>query len=386
MSSKTFILLVALFALGVDAAFSQVQYKIPVANIYKEFTNPPPDGIIQNDSASFTGWDPDPSVLEVWQDIISSPQLKSSQFIRDISIKRAHNNNFWATNSNGKNIIFYDEALFEQFKGINTINIDGLVRFSLLHELGHFINHDIEQSKSKQKEIYADNYACGIMCSIHAHKIDVTKVIELLGNPVIDSSYPTKGERLKLIDSFFSNSYCNTDDTQRQQKIDPQTVDGRYLMDGIESLDHKDYPAAISRFNQAIRINKKNENAYYYRGIAKQDSRKYKYEDIIKDFDKAIFLKRTFTLAYKSRGILKINFEHYYEAIEDFNKFFSLNPSPSDTGFIHYNRGYAYFKIDNCKQAIADHNQSDQKYGHMGLVRYGFPNDYMADATTMCNK
>lgn len=382
------LLLLSLFLCG--RSYSQQQYKIPVGSIYKEFTNEPPDGVVQNKAATIIAYDPDALVLKIWQEIISFPQLKSAAFVRRISVKKAHVNNFWSTNSGGMNIIFYDPEFFDQFNGISNVAIDDLIRFSLLHELGHFMNHDIEQQiKSKQKEIEADLYACGVLCSMHKDKDSVIIAMLTLGSLATDALYPNKGERLKLIDSFFNNNNCDSNIIAGNKKrISPKkvfrndSIAENYFKKGMEAYNEKKYQIAVSCFNQTIYKNPKHEDAYYYRGRANHMLKNYNLA--IEDYSKTIFFKKFTRDLFTYKGLAEKEIGEYYQAIEDFN--IAIDSCSAlhlwAARDLYYYRGHCYLKINNCKQALEDLNSAAQFSCRM----CGPTIDYYDEAKKMCNK
>ena len=65
-------------------------------------------------------------------------------------------------------------------------------------------------------------------------------------------------------------------------------------------LRYSKYDEAEEAFNKAIKYDKNNYEAYYYRGCAKVNATRYK--DAIPDFEKAIELKPDYADAYFNLG------------------------------------------------------------------------------------
>ena len=63
-----------------------------------------------------------------------------------------------------------------------------------------------------------------------------------------------------------------------------------------------------------------------------------KYEEAIKDYDKAIELDPDYSDAYNNRGLAKYYLDKYGEAIKDFNKVIELTPNYTNA---YYDRGNA---------------------------------------------
>ena len=152
---------------------------------------------------------------------------------------------------------------------------------------------------------------------------------------------------------------------------------------GIQSLNSKDYKLAIYYFTEVIKLNPKNYQAYYNKGLAKYylaDNKKENKEEYnklineaIEDYNKAIELNPNLSEAYNNRGIVKSKLGNYKESIEDFNKAIELNP---DYYKAYSNRGIVKSKLGNYKEAIEDYNKAiklsqnySQAYYNRGLAK-----------------
>jgi len=87
--------------------------------------------------------------------------------------------------------------------------------------------------------------------------------------------------------------------------------------------------SAIITLNKAIEHSPEYADAYYWRGIAKEDLNDSK--GAIADFNKVIQLKPDDAVAYYWRGKLKLGLDGFNDGISDFNKAIELKP-----GFMPY--------------------------------------------------
>ncbi|TXJ59790.1 tetratricopeptide repeat protein [Brachyspira aalborgi] len=117
---------------------------------------------------------------------------------------------------------------------------------------------------------------------------------------------------------------------------------------GIQSANSKDYKLAIYYFNEVIKLNPKNYQAYNNIGNIKFALGQK--EDAIKIYDKSIELNYNNNIdAYYNRGIAKAKSDKYNEAIEDYNKAIELN---TDFAEAYNNRGIAKYNLANGKNEI----------------------------------
>ena len=117
---------------------------------------------------------------------------------------------------------------------------------------------------------------------------------------------------------------------------------------GIQSANSKDYKLAIYYFNEVIKLNPKNYQAYNNIGNIKFALGQK--EDAIKIYDKSIELNYNNNIdAYYNRGIAKAKSDKYNEAIEDYNKATELN---TDFAEAYNNRGIAKYNLANGKNEI----------------------------------
>ena len=126
-----------------------------------------------------------------------------------------------------------------------------------------------------------------------------------------------------------------------------------FINQGRLLLGNQKFKESIEFFNTAIEIKPNLAEAYFFRGVAKDNL--YDFLGSEQDYTKAIQLKGNFTFAYYYRGVSRINLKKYYLAINDFSeaiKFKSIEPD-----FYTY-RGFCRINIDQFDSAIEDFNKS----------------------------
>lgn len=86
-----------------------------------------------------------------------------------------------------------------------------------------------------------------------------------------------------------------------------------------------DKDGALKDYDKAIDLNPNESDAYFNRGIIKDDMGKK--EDALKDYDIAIKLNPNDYGAYFNHGIILYNLGEKEDAIKDFSKAIELNPN-----------------------------------------------------------
>ena len=96
------------------------------------------------------------------------------------------------------------------------------------------------------------------------------------------------------------------------------------------------YEEAIKDYDKAIELNP--NDAYYYSNRGDSKKQLGRYEEAIKDYDKAIELDHNTAYYYNDRGNAKLELGRCVEAIEDYDKCIELDPNYNDA---YHNRDIA---------------------------------------------
>jgi len=84
-----------------------------------------------------------------------------------------------------------------------------------------------------------------------------------------------------------------------------------------EKLDKMRFKEAIELYDKAISINKNYADAYYNRGIAKNNINDT--QGALADFSKTIAIKPNFAAAYNNRGLIRKSLQDYKGAMSDYD-------------------------------------------------------------------
>lgn len=123
-----------------------------------------------------------------------------------------------------------------------------------------------------------------------------------------------------------------------------------------------EYELAIKDCNEALRLDPKSNVAYYYRGRAR--ALVGDVDQAVADFSESLTLNPRYVPAYNSRANELYLQQKFQAAIDDYSEAIRLNPR-FDMVHIHYNRGNAFCRLGDYKNAIADYRESlrhDSKY------------------------
>ena len=131
-------------------------------------------------------------------------------------------------------------------------------------------------------------------------------------------------------------------------ELNPKFAEAYYNR-GNAKYNMKRYEEAIKDYSEAIGLNPNDAEAYYNRGNAKYNMKRY--EEAIKDYSEAIGLNPNYAEAYNNRGNAKYNMKRYEEAIEDYGKAIGLNPNLAE----------AYNNRAKCYRKLAEKEQDESK-------------------------
>ena len=138
------------------------------------------------------------------------------------------------------------------------------------------------------------------------------------------------------------------------EKINNEILSEQKLREGNLLDDQKNYQGAISKYNEAIKLNPNFAMAYNNLGYS-YTMRLKNYESALEYLNKAIQLDSNLAMAYNNRGITYRKLKNYTQEISDFNQAIKLNPNYD---LAYNNRGNVYDDLKNYTQAISDFNQA----------------------------
>jgi tetratricopeptide (TPR) repeat protein len=110
---------------------------------------------------------------------------------------------------------------------------------------------------------------------------------------------------------------------------------------------------ALRDFEEAIRLDHRNDNAYFGRGNVFYN--RSDYERALLDFGRAIALNPNVARYFRDRADTYDNLGHFEFALSDYDAALRLDPNDAS---IYYNRGLAYADKSRNDRALADFNQA----------------------------
>ncbi|MDI3321204.1 tetratricopeptide repeat protein [Pinibacter soli] len=135
---------------------------------------------------------------------------------------------------------------------------------------------------------------------------------------------------------------------QNFPKLDSNLYD-HYFDIAMEAYNKRNLGMAIIHFSTAIRIDPKNPDAWYSRGLIKDELRTQKAARC--DYDKALELAPHFVDALISRATNKDESGEFDEALKDYDEAILLDPKNT---MAYFNRGNTKFNKGNKKEACMD--------------------------------
>ncbi len=145
---------------------------------------------------------------------------------------------------------------------------------------------------------------------------------------------------------------------------------GDYFSSGLRKQKQGDDRGALTDYNRAIRINSRNANAYYNRGLLKATKLKDD-QGALADYNRAIQLKPNYDAAYNNRANLKAALQDYRGALADYNRAIQIRPRNANA---YYNRGVLkYGNLNDRAGGISDLQKAAQL-----SQRQGNNQDYQA--------
>jgi tetratricopeptide (TPR) repeat protein len=143
-----------------------------------------------------------------------------------------------------------------------------------------------------------------------------------------------------------------------------------YCNRGLAKYDRGRFDEALAEYDEAIRIDASITLALTNRGVVKHALGRY--DDAIADFDAALRLDPAYAPAYGNRGNTKHAKGLNAEAIADYDRMILLQPKDA---LAHMNRGDAHRELDQFDEAISDYERAfvlaPSSWSHASEVRDG---------------
>lgn len=136
-------------------------------------------------------------------------------------------------------------------------------------------------------------------------------------------------------------------------RIRTNTKAARLTVSGIEKYRLGQYDAAITDFDEALRITPKDSYLYLSRGFVKYKNGQY--EEAIKDYTHTIQLYPKAAAAYNYRGLVKFDLKNYQAAIKDYDEAIRINRK---FAYAYKNRGSAKTELKDYDAAIKDYTKA----------------------------
>ncbi|AGC78260.1 tetratricopeptide repeat protein [Nonlabens dokdonensis] len=158
-----------------------------------------------------------------------------------------------------------------------------------------------------------------------------------------------KGFNESIVYRLIWNSYYQLRDYNNALKINDIFFNEKreeynsndYACSGLLKSHFGNYQEAITDYNMAVELNPTNTIALNNRGYTYNLIENYKSAMI--DFNEVISLENEFAYAYNNRGLSKIKLGHFKEGLSDLNKSMSLDGTNSycylNFGIYHYDNG-----------------------------------------------
>lgn len=180
----------------------------------------------------------------------------------------------------------------------------------------------------------------------------------------------------------------------------------RTIAEADSLLNEGKYDAAMNRYNEVLKLDANNYNAYNGRGLVRIYTKKY-YEAIgdlntaleidpqgsraynnrglakfylgdkqsaLSDYTEALKLDSNMFIAYKNRGLLYLRDSRYTEGAADFTKAMMLRPEDGDA---HFKFGVAIAQLGRYEEALASYTKAtsldyltEELYNYRGVTEY----------------
>ena len=124
-----------------------------------------------------------------------------------------------------------------------------------------------------------------------------------------------------------------------------------FFIQGVDKQNKGDNQGAIIAYNEAIRLNPNNAEAYGNRGNVRNDLGDK--QGAIDDYNQVIRINPNDAYAYNNRGNVRDDLGDKQGAIDDFNQAIKINPNLAQ---VYYNRGFVRKDLGDKQGAIDDYN------------------------------
>lgn len=135
--------------------------------------------------------------------------------------------------------------------------------------------------------------------------------------------------------------------------VSPMSQSEALLRSGYEKYREGEYKDAIADYDESIRLDDQNADAFNERGLAKYSLQNY--QAALSDYDQALQLDDQHANAYGNRGLTKHALQNYQAAVEDYNQAIRLNPQYA---YVYHNRGLSKYNLKDLQGALSDYDQA----------------------------
>ena len=256
-----------------------------------------------------------------------------------------------ATSYQGIRYIVYDRAFMSAVS--NRTNNWSKIAI-LAHEIGHHINgHSLDLvlyasgsvnpptlRESRRMEIEADEFSGFVLSKMGANLSQAQEAIALISSYADDtySTHPSKDKRLAAIERGYNNGKSNSSGkVYRKNSQDLTAQDYFYKAYNSEDADY-----TLNCYTKCLSLDAEYGGAATYnnRGNAYDDLGRY--QDAIRDYNRALSIDPDYAIAYNNRGNAKRQLGRYQDAIRDYTRALSIDP---DDASAYNNRGFAKGKL-----------------------------------------
>jgi len=133
--------------------------------------------------------------------------------------------------------------------------------------------------------------------------------------------------------------------------------------EGIQLSQKGDWKGAISKFDEATKLNPSNDEAFYHRGYAKDKTGDM--NGSIADYSQAVAINPGYCNAYISRGLVRYHLNDLDGALADYNQALAIKPTSQDA---HLNRGKLKLDRKDLDGAIDDFTQAMSGLGKPAMA------------------